>query len=50
MLETEDTDEEKSRRYNYLYIYKEKHTRLRYHRMIKTFLRKKAIWVFSART
>ena len=43
MLETEDIDEKKSQRYNYLYIYKEKHTRLLYYRVIKIFLRKETI-------
>ena len=50
MLKTEAINEAKSQRYNYLYIYKEKHTRLRHHRVIENLLRKKAIWVFSART
>ena len=43
MLETKDIDEEKSQRYNYLYIYKEKYTRLRHYRMIKNLLRKETI-------
>ena len=43
MLETEDTDEAKSQRYDYLYIYKEKNMRLRYYRVIKDLLRGKAI-------
>ena len=47
MLKTKDINEEKSQRYNYLYIYKEKHTRLKYHRVIETLLRKEAFGYFQ---